>query len=164
MPSGPARSLRSMEKPCLLGAWIDITERKRDNEIISRQAQEILEISAQTLVQLGVNLSNVNTRSSFSAGMLFALNLLNLRVVEQAWAAAMWLCDTEDNSSGTGRSIWRSCSGSWCSVFVGGVQRTIANLRRAYDTASAKSIVPSAFYDRFNKGLIAFSRSVCRTE
>jgi hypothetical protein len=73
-----------MEKPCLLGAWIDITERKRDNEIISRQAQEILEISAQTLVQLGVNLSNVNTRSSFSAGMLFALNLLNLRVVEQA--------------------------------------------------------------------------------
>jgi hypothetical protein len=37
-----------------------------------------------------------------------------------------------------------------------GVQRTIATLRRAYETASAKSIVPSSFYDRFNKGLIAF--------
>jgi rsbT co-antagonist protein RsbR len=38
---------------------------------------------ARTLVQLGVNLRNVNTRSSFSAGMLFAWNRLNLQVVDQ---------------------------------------------------------------------------------
>ncbi len=31
-----------------------------------------------------------------------------------------------------------------------GVQRTIASLRRAYETASAESLVPSSFYDRFN--------------
>lgn len=37
-----------------------------------------------------------------------------------------------------------------------GVQRTIATLRRAYETASAESLVPSAFYDRFSKGLIDF--------
>jgi len=36
---------------------------------------------ARTLAQLGVDLSNVNTRSSFSAGLLFALTLLNLQVV-----------------------------------------------------------------------------------
>ncbi len=36
---------------------------------------------ARTLAQLGVDLSNVNTRSSFSAGLLFALTLLKLRVV-----------------------------------------------------------------------------------
>ena len=36
------------------------------------------------------------------------------------------------------------------------MQRTIATLRRAYETASAESIVPSAFYDRFSKGLIDF--------
>ena len=40
--------------------------------------------------------------------------------------------------------------------FGAGVQRTIATLRRAYETASAESIVPSAFYDRFSKGLIDF--------
>jgi len=39
---------------------------------------------ARTLVQLGTDLSNVNTRSSFSAGLLFALTLLNLKVVKQA--------------------------------------------------------------------------------
>lgn len=39
---------------------------------------------ARTLVQLGTDLSNVNTRSSFSAGLLFALNLLKLQVVKQA--------------------------------------------------------------------------------
>ncbi len=149
-------------------AIIDITERKRAEEIISRQAQEIIEVStpviqiwegivsvpligtldsirtqqlmeqllqkivetgssvalldvtgvptidtrtarylietvsavhllgaevvltgirpqiARTLVHLGINLSNVNTRSSFSAGLLFALNLLKLQVVAQA--------------------------------------------------------------------------------
>ena len=37
-----------------------------------------------------------------------------------------------------------------------GVQRTLASLRRAYETASAETLVPSSFYDRFNKGLIAF--------
>ena len=37
-----------------------------------------------------------------------------------------------------------------------GVQRTLASLRRAYETASAESLVPSSFYDRFNNGLIAF--------
>lgn len=37
-----------------------------------------------------------------------------------------------------------------------GLQRTIASLRRAYETASAETLVPSSFYDRFNKGLIAF--------
>ncbi|MGE5544371.1 MAG: PAS domain S-box protein [Bacillota bacterium] len=39
---------------------------------------------ARTLVQLGTDLSNVNTRSSFSAGLLFAFNLLKLEVVKQA--------------------------------------------------------------------------------
>lgn len=37
-----------------------------------------------------------------------------------------------------------------------GVQRTLASLRRAYETMSAKSIVPSAFYDRFSPQLVAF--------
>jgi IS4 transposase len=37
-----------------------------------------------------------------------------------------------------------------------GVQRTLASLRRAYETASAETLVPSSFYDRFNKGLIVF--------
>lgn len=38
---------------------------------------------ARTLAQLGVDLSNVNTRSSFSAGLLFALTRLNLQVVSR---------------------------------------------------------------------------------
>ena len=37
-----------------------------------------------------------------------------------------------------------------------GAQRTLASLRRAYETASAETLVPSSFYDRFNKNLIAF--------
>ena len=37
-----------------------------------------------------------------------------------------------------------------------GMQRTLASLRRAYETASAESLVPSSFYDRFNNGLVAF--------
>jgi len=37
-----------------------------------------------------------------------------------------------------------------------GVQRTLASLRRAYETASAETLVPSSFYYRFNEGLIAF--------
>ncbi|HWP96593.1 MAG TPA: PAS domain S-box protein [Syntrophomonadaceae bacterium] len=39
---------------------------------------------ARTLVQLGIDLSNVNTRSSFSAGLLFAFNLLQLQVLPRA--------------------------------------------------------------------------------
>ena len=37
-----------------------------------------------------------------------------------------------------------------------GMQRTLASLRRAYETASAESLVPSSFYDRFNNGLVDF--------
>jgi len=40
--------------------------------------------------------------------------------------------------------------------FGAGVQRTLASLRRAYETAAAETLVPSAFYYRFNKGLTAF--------
>ncbi|MGI5911093.1 MAG: PAS domain S-box protein [Syntrophomonadaceae bacterium] len=38
---------------------------------------------ARTLVQLGIDLSNVNTRSSFATGLFFALTLLKLQVVKQ---------------------------------------------------------------------------------
>ena len=37
-----------------------------------------------------------------------------------------------------------------------GAQRTIASLRRAYETAAAETLVPSAFYYRFNGGLVSF--------
>lgn len=37
-----------------------------------------------------------------------------------------------------------------------GMQRTLASLRRAYETASAETLVPSSFYDRFSNGLVAF--------
>lgn len=37
-----------------------------------------------------------------------------------------------------------------------GAQRTIASLRRAYETAAAETLVPSAFYYRFNGGLVDF--------
>ncbi|MHC1760093.1 MAG: PAS domain S-box protein [Negativicutes bacterium] len=36
---------------------------------------------AQTLVHLGINLSSVNTRSSMAAGLIFAMDLMGLRVV-----------------------------------------------------------------------------------
>ena len=39
---------------------------------------------ARTLVQLGIDLSNVNTRSSFASGLLFALSKLKLQVVNQS--------------------------------------------------------------------------------
>ena len=39
-----------------------------------------------------------------------------------------------------------------------GFQRTLASLRRAYQTASAKKLAPSAFYDRFTPQLAAFFR------
>jgi rsbT co-antagonist protein RsbR len=38
---------------------------------------------AQTLVHLGIDLSNVMTRSSLTAGLRMALNLLNLTVVSK---------------------------------------------------------------------------------
>jgi len=37
-----------------------------------------------------------------------------------------------------------------------GVQRTLASLRRAYETESAETLVPSAFYYRFNNSLVDF--------
>jgi IS4 transposase len=40
--------------------------------------------------------------------------------------------------------------------FGTGVERTLASLRRAYQTVSAESIAPSAFYDRFSPQLVAF--------
>ena len=39
-----------------------------------------------------------------------------------------------------------------------GFQHTLASLRRAYETTSAKKLAPSAFYDRFTKELAAFFR------
>jgi len=42
--------------------------------------------------------------------------------------------------------------------FGTGVQRSLADLRRAYKTASAESLVPSSFYDRFSGELIVFLR------
>ncbi|HWR30268.1 MAG TPA: PAS domain S-box protein [Negativicutes bacterium] len=38
---------------------------------------------AQTLVHLGINLSNVNTRSSMASGLIFAMDLMGLRVVNK---------------------------------------------------------------------------------
>lgn len=45
----------------------------------------------------------------------------------------------------------------WTLILGFGVsmQQTLAKLRRAYETASASSIVPSAFYDRFTPRLVA---------
>ncbi len=37
-----------------------------------------------------------------------------------------------------------------------GFQRTLGFLRRTYQTASAKKLAPSAFYDRFTPQLVAF--------
>ena len=37
-----------------------------------------------------------------------------------------------------------------------GMKRTIASLRRSYETVSAETLVPSSFHARFNKGLIAY--------
>jgi rsbT co-antagonist protein RsbR len=38
---------------------------------------------AQTLVHLGIDLSNIMTRASLSAGLLVALDILNLKVVRK---------------------------------------------------------------------------------
>jgi hypothetical protein len=46
--------------------------------------------------------------------------------------------------------------------FGGGVQRSLASLRRAYETVAGETLVPSAFYDRFPPKLLAFLRA-CRT-
>jgi putative transposase len=37
--------------------------------------------------------------------------------------------------------------------------RSISNLRRSYESASGKTLVPSAFYDRFNEGLVSMLRA-----
>lgn len=44
-------------------------------------------VIAQTLVHLGIDLTNINTRSSLSAGLLYALNLLNLHVTDKGRGA-----------------------------------------------------------------------------
>jgi rsbT co-antagonist protein RsbR len=38
---------------------------------------------AQTLVHLGIDLSGITTRSSLSAGLLVAMDILNLKVVRK---------------------------------------------------------------------------------
>lgn len=40
-----------------------------------------------------------------------------------------------------------------------GVQRSLASLRRAYETVAGETLVPSAFYDRFHPKLLAFLRA-----
>ena len=44
----------------------------------------------------------------------------------------------------------------WTLIFEFGVsmQQSLAKLRSAYETASASSLVPSAFYDRFTPALV----------
>ncbi len=41
-----------------------------------------------------------------------------------------------------------------------GSERTIAGLRRAYTTATRTSLVPSAFYDRFDESLVRYMKAV----
>ena len=43
--------------------------------------------------------------------------------------------------------------------FGTGVSRSLASLRRAYETASGETLVPSAFYDRFTPACVAFLRA-----
>jgi IS4 transposase len=44
--------------------------------------------------------------------------------------------------------------------FSFGSERTIAGLRRAYETSTRISLVPSAFYDRFDKSLVRYMKAV----
>jgi IS4 transposase len=46
--------------------------------------------------------------------------------------------------------------------FGTGAERTIAGLRRAYQAATGRGLVPSSFYDRFNAGFASMLRRVCR--
>ena len=50
----------------------------------------------------------------------------------------------------------------WCVVlgFGTGSERTLAGLRRSYERATGKSLVPSSFYDRFTPGLARMFRAV----
>ena len=50
----------------------------------------------------------------------------------------------------------------WCVVlgFGTGAERTLAGLRRSYERATGKSLVPSSFYDRFTPGLARMFRAV----
>lgn len=43
--------------------------------------------------------------------------------------------------------------------FGTGAQRTLAGLRRGYESVTAKTLVPSAFYDRFTPACVAFLRA-----
>ncbi len=43
--------------------------------------------------------------------------------------------------------------------FGTGVSRSLASLRRAYETSSGETLVPSAFYDRFTPACVAFLRA-----
>ena len=45
-------------------------------------------------------------------------------------------------------------------AFGTGAERTLAGLRRSYERATGKSLVPSSFYDRFTPGLARMSRAV----
>ena len=50
----------------------------------------------------------------------------------------------------------------WCVVlgFGTGADRTLAGLRRSYERATGKSLVPSSFHDRFTPGLARMFRAV----
>ena len=50
----------------------------------------------------------------------------------------------------------------WCDVlgFGTGAERTLAGLRRSYERATGKSLVPSSFYDRFTPELARMFRAV----
>ena len=50
----------------------------------------------------------------------------------------------------------------WCVVlgFGTGAERTLAGLRRSYERATGRSLVPSSFYDRFTPGLARMFRAV----
>ena len=50
----------------------------------------------------------------------------------------------------------------WCVVlgFGTGAERTLAGLRRSYERATGKSLVPSSFHDRFTPGLARMFRAV----
>jgi putative transposase len=44
--------------------------------------------------------------------------------------------------------------------FACGKERTISGLRRAFETATGKCLVPSSFYDRFNAALVVFLKTI----
>ena len=60
----------------------------------------------------------------------------------------------------------RSTPARWCGRlllgFGTGRERTLAGLRRTYERATGKSLVPSSFYDRFSQELTRMFRAVLR--